>query len=256
MTEPTDFEAVFAILKKHSVKFVVIGGLCARAYLSNYITMDVDICYDRDSTNLERLAKALKEMKAVLRLRNAPANLPFKPDAKTLAGGLNFTFETELGPVNILGEVEGVGGYREALHEIRMMPEFNVPILSLKNLVAAKKAAGRPKDLNVLLELQLILMSELRLGSGKDAPWRERIAGFLQLYRDRKIERYLMVIYVCSVALEADLDLLMKMLDAELIKTVKTFVQEDPSAAGYTENGGETGASIYIKLHDYFFKKK
>lgn len=161
MNTPVDFEAVLSLLKRHDVRFVVIGGLCARAYISSYVTMDLDICYERSHENLKRLAVALQEAHA--RLRDAPKGLPFKLDEKTLGMGANFTFDTDLGPLDVLGEIAGVGGYEDAMREAVDFPAFSVPILSLGHLIASKKAAHRPKDLLLLLELELALKAKGKL---------------------------------------------------------------------------------------------
>ncbi|MBI3831677.1 MAG: hypothetical protein HY291_19305 [Planctomycetes bacterium] len=165
MSAPVDFEAALALLKKHGVRFVVIGGLCARAYVSNYVTLDLDVCYERSNDNLKRLAAALREVHA--RLRDAPSGLPFKLDEKTLLMGANFTFETDVGPLDILGEIAGVGGYESAVRDATEFPAYAVPVLSLAQLVASKKAAGRPKDRLLLLELELILKAQNKLDDRK-----------------------------------------------------------------------------------------
>ena len=89
-------------------------------------------------------------------LRGAPADLPFKPDARTLKAGLNFTFDTLAGSLDILGELSGVGGYpainRNAVDA--MVFGVRVRVISLEDLIRAKKAAGRVKDRLHLLELE------------------------------------------------------------------------------------------------------
>jgi len=117
------------------------------------ITNDVDICYARDDDNLERLAAALRELRA--RLRGAPDDLPFMLDAATLKAGDHFTFETSAGALDILGTPAGVGGYEkievnaEQMH-IRGMPLF---VASLDDLIRMKLAAGRDKD---MIEVEIL----------------------------------------------------------------------------------------------------
>ena len=83
-------------LGHHGVEFLVIGGQAAALFGSPIPTYDVDLCYRRTSENLDRLANALSELHPTL--RNAPADLPFRIDAESLALGSNFTFNTALGP--------------------------------------------------------------------------------------------------------------------------------------------------------------
>jgi hypothetical protein len=139
------------------VDCVVVGGVAAGARGSSQITFDVDVCYSRDSDNLTRLSNALRSVNATL--RGAPKDLPFLLDAETLRRGLNFTFDTDIGKIDILGEVQGVGSYQQCLVDSSELELFGIPcrVISLEKLIAAKRSAGRPKDLVVLPELEAIL---------------------------------------------------------------------------------------------------
>jgi hypothetical protein len=94
-------------LERHSVEFLVIGGQAAVLHGSPLPTVDVDLCYRRTRENLERLAEAHKEVHPTL--RGAPADLPFRLDAQSLALGANFTLNTDNGPLDLLGWVEPFG---------------------------------------------------------------------------------------------------------------------------------------------------
>ncbi|MBI4472897.1 MAG: hypothetical protein HY646_09530 [Acidobacteria bacterium] len=98
------------LLSSYGVECVIVGGVAAALHGSSLPTYDLDVCYARDSGNLDRLARALIAVHAVL--RGAPAGLPFVLDAETLKKGVNFTFDTDIGPLDILGEVPGVGHFR------------------------------------------------------------------------------------------------------------------------------------------------
>jgi hypothetical protein len=147
-------EELLRRLVLNRVEFVLIGGLAMRAHGSAHITEDLDICYGRSPTNINALAAALAAIHPYL--RGAPLGLPFKFDAKTIQAGLNFTLTTDLGDVDLLGEVRGVGTYEEARAEAEEMTLFGVPIrvLSLNALLLSKKAAGRSKDLGHIAELE------------------------------------------------------------------------------------------------------
>ena len=89
--------------------------------------------------------------------------MPFRWDIETIAHGLNFTLTTTLGDVDLLGEVTGGGDYeRLVLHTIAI-EVFGVRCLciDLDTLIHVKRAAGRPKDLEVIAELEA-LREELR----------------------------------------------------------------------------------------------
>lgn len=144
------------LLTNHEVDYVIVGGVAAALHGSSIPTYDLDVCYSRKPENLERLARALTSVHATL--RDAPPGLPFTPDFETLRRGLNFTLDTDLGPLDLLGEVLGVGGFEETRQDAVMCELFGHPhaVLAIEKLIAAKKAAGRAKDLNMLPELEAI----------------------------------------------------------------------------------------------------
>jgi hypothetical protein len=154
------------LLAKYKVACVIVGGVAAIVHGSTQLTYDLDVCYDRERSNLARLTEALHAVNA--RLRGAPPNLPFILDEGTIRRGLNFTFKTNLGDIDLLGEVSGVGGYSQAMAdaELRELFGFQFPVLSLPKLIAAKRAAGRPKDLNLIPELEAIY--EVKQSGKKD----------------------------------------------------------------------------------------
>src|SRR5262245_32975253 len=100
---------VVETLQRHGVEFLIIGGPAELMMGSPRVTSDTDLCSRRTRENVERLSRALSELQ--VSLRDAPAGLPFKADAKTLWAGLNFTLESSAGPLDLLGEVEPLGGY-------------------------------------------------------------------------------------------------------------------------------------------------
>jgi hypothetical protein len=152
----TDFAALLAALARHEVKFIVVGGAAAIAHGSARLTQDLDIVYDRAPANLDRLIAALADQRPYL--RGAPPGLPFLWDRDTLARGLNFTLATSLGDIDLLGEIPGGGRYGELLPEAIELRIFDTRCLclSLRQLIRAKRAAGRPKDLEALAELEAI----------------------------------------------------------------------------------------------------
>lgn len=153
---PPNFEEIIRHFCSEKVEFVIIGGLAAALHGSSYITVDADFCYDRSPKNLDNLARALNKIHTTL--RDASPDLPFHPDAATLKAGLNFTFSTDLGDIDIFGEVSGLGSYSEVLRETEEMTlfGFSVHVLSLEGLVRAKRATARRKDLTIVPELEAL----------------------------------------------------------------------------------------------------
>jgi predicted nucleotidyltransferase len=143
-------EETIRILYDAGVEFVVIGGAAMGLQGSAHLTRDIAFCSARTTKNMERLAKALELFHPVL--RGAPSDLPFHSDAKTIANGQNFTLSTDLGDLDFLGEVSGLGSFQEVLSasEVKNVGGVECSVLSLEGLIKSKIAAGRPRDLYVL----------------------------------------------------------------------------------------------------------
>jgi predicted nucleotidyltransferase len=149
---------VVEVLNGANVKFIVIGGWAAALHGSPRLTVDVDVVYARDRSNIENLTKSLQPFSPYL--RGAPPGLPFKFDFATVRNGLNFTLKlSELGDVDFLGEVAGGGTYEALLPFSEEMLVFGLKFrcVGLERLIQLKRAAGRPKDLEAIAELQELL---------------------------------------------------------------------------------------------------
>ena len=153
----TDFETLLRSLSDGRVDFVIVGGLAAVAHGSARLTQDVDIVYSRTPENVRRLVAALASHSPYL--RGAPRGLPFRWDEATLHRGLNFTLTTAVGDIDLLGEIAGGGNYEAILPHTVVLDLFGrtCRCLDLPTLILVKRAAGRPKDLEVIAELQVLL---------------------------------------------------------------------------------------------------
>lgn len=151
-----DFKRLLHVLDDRKVEFVIVGGVAATLHGSARLTADLDIVYRRSKQNIKRLVSALAPLKPYL--RGAPPGLPFHFDELTVQAGLNFTLTTEAGPLDTLGEIAGGFTYevllerssRYALYGRRLL------VIDIDALIENKIAAGRPKDLEVVAELEVI----------------------------------------------------------------------------------------------------
>lgn len=149
MSDLTRFDAIGMLraLVDQDVRFVVIGGVAAQYSGSPITTRDLDVCYARDPENLEALAAVLRDLGAAL--RGAPAGLPFRLDARTLARGDAFTFTTILGDLDIIGTPAGTDGYDDLVRNasIQEVDGIRLRVAAIDDLMRMKRAAGRTKDL-------------------------------------------------------------------------------------------------------------
>jgi hypothetical protein len=152
----TDFKALLRVLSDAGVEFIVVGGVAAAVHGSARATFDLDVVYRRTPEGIERLVLALLPYHPYL--RGAPPGLPFRWDAATVRRGLNFTLTTDIGDLDLLGEITGGGDYDALAPSTTIIRAFDIEcrLLNLDRLIEVKRAAGRPKDFEVVAELETI----------------------------------------------------------------------------------------------------
>ncbi len=163
----TDYEGLLRLLAERSIEYIVVGGVAAKAHGSARFTADVDIVYRRTKENIGRLVGAFAAFHPYL--RGAPPGLPFLWDAETIEHGINFPLTTDLGAIDLLGEIAGGGRYDDLLPHVEIKHAFgvDVPCLGLEKLIVVKRAAGRRKDLDAIGELEA-LREERDRQAGRD----------------------------------------------------------------------------------------
>lgn len=152
----TDFGQLLGVFSRHQVRFIIIGGFAATAHGSAFLTVDLDVVYDRTAENVARLVEALAPLSPYL--RGAPPGLPFRLDADTVASGLNFLLTTTAGDLDLIGEAAGGGTYDGLCShtETRQVLGVECRFVDLDTLIRLKRAAGRPKDLERIAELETL----------------------------------------------------------------------------------------------------
>jgi hypothetical protein len=152
---------LLAVLLRHKVRFVVIGGIAAVMHGSPFPTEDVDITPEPGLDNLARLSDALRELNARIRTSAVPEGLPFAHGAESLAAATGWNLQTKYGDLDLSFVPNGTAGYADLVRDASDTSAYDlvIPVASLADVIRSKQAANRPKDQRVLPVLREILAS-------------------------------------------------------------------------------------------------
>src|SRR5260370_27242135 len=143
-----DPSGLLGALVQNDVHFVVIGGVAGTLHGSTTLTADLDVLFERDRANVDRLAKTLVELHAVR--RDLPAGVKAPIDVRALQNGTNFLLSTDLGDLDCISETASGGFTYEQIvptaERMRVGRELVVLVAALDELIRMKRATGRPKD--------------------------------------------------------------------------------------------------------------
>ena len=152
-------------LAEAGVDFVVVGGYAAVIHGSAYVTNDVDVCAVLSADNVEKIRKALADLHPVHRQTNGKLSfLEVPAPGQPLH---NLYLETDDGIIDILTSVLGVGDLARLRERAMRADVFGVScaVISLEDLITAKEAVGRERDLLTVKELRAIA-AKRRLAEG------------------------------------------------------------------------------------------
>jgi hypothetical protein len=124
------------------------------------VTRDVDITTATDQANLQRLADALAELHAAIRIRAGEPPVPLPADPRLLARAEILNLTTDAGDLDITSRPDGTGGYEDLKRDAHPHPVgqgLQIAIASLQDIIRSKTAAGRAKDLATLPQLRAAL---------------------------------------------------------------------------------------------------
>jgi len=135
-------------LNRHGVRYVLIGGVAATLHGSPLRTGDTDVCPDTRADNLEKLAVALRALRARIRTEGVEGGLPFSCDAAFLSRVALLNLETDAGDLDVSFVPSGTGGYDDLVAHVARFDLDGVvaPTAALLDIIRSKTAANRPKD--------------------------------------------------------------------------------------------------------------
>ncbi len=168
MPEALQPQELFDILARYRVDYVLIGGLAATLHGSSALTNDADICPDPSPENLERLAAALREMKARVRNEAEPDGVAFSVDPEFLRRVQLVNLTTRFGDFDIAFQPAGSQGYEDLVRRaVELEIEGTVVrVASLADIIRSKEAANRPKD-RATLPILYALEDEIAKRAGR-----------------------------------------------------------------------------------------
>lgn len=159
-----DIDRLLETLSRHQVEFLVVGGFSAIAHGATRPTVDFDCLAERSPANLDRLAQALQELNARLRVEGLSdaesRTLPVVFDAQMFQTMEISTWRTDAGDFDVLAEIPAGDGrrvrYDELLERASTAPigRHTVMVAGLDDVIASKEWANRPKDHDALPELR------------------------------------------------------------------------------------------------------
>jgi hypothetical protein len=161
--------SIIAVLQRHRVEYVLIGGFAAAAYGSPLLTSDVDVTPSRARNNLDRLSAALRELDARIRAEGVDP-LSFTHDAESLGRAEIWNLTTRYGDLDITFTPAGTQGYEDLVRDAIEVELRGTPVLlaSLADIVRSKGAAGRDKDRRALPVLRELLARQTRERASRD----------------------------------------------------------------------------------------
>ncbi len=153
----TTFSAgeIFAALERNGVDYVAIGGIAANAHGSRRLTLDVDVMPEPNDANYKRLASALDELDAPETAVDSDSRSLESRDSFDLARAAVLKLPTAAGDLDVVNRAPGAPPYEELRKraiDVRVRGT-RIRVASLDDLIAMKRAAGRPQDLRDIAEL-------------------------------------------------------------------------------------------------------
>jgi hypothetical protein len=154
-------------LNRHDVQYVVIGAFAAQLHgvVLPRLTRDIDATPLHAPANLERIATALEELQALIRVPGHEPGVHFPFTAEFLSHRSVYALTCEHGRFDLTFTPSGTAGYDDLSIRARRLDLEGIvaPVADLGDVIRSKRTANRPKDRQVLPS-----MVEFALAHGVD----------------------------------------------------------------------------------------
>ena len=153
---PAELTTLLTKLAASGAEFVLVGGLAAVAQGAPLTTQDVDVVHRRTPENVDLLMAFVADLNGRYRGRSGP---PLPPSRAALLGGGHNLLITDLGPLDLLGTIEGGRGYDElSVSAITVeLAGYPIRVLDLATLAELKRGSTAAKDKLTLAVLEATL---------------------------------------------------------------------------------------------------
>ncbi len=145
----SDFSDLLRLFNANQVKYLVIGGYALIQYAEPRYTKNLDLWINADASNAQAVYRALREFGAPL------ADLTAADFAQE-----GYFYQMGMPPVRVDILMGIPGAVFDEAWPRRLEVDFDgllVPFIARQDLIAAKRAAGRPQD---LLDVEQLTRSE------------------------------------------------------------------------------------------------
>lgn len=152
----SDLNQLIQRLCDADIEFVIVGGFAAVLHGSSLVTRDLDICAVLTAENVQKLRSAFRDVHPAHRLTSQKLSFLENPEPGVEVH--NLYLRTDLGPLDVLGSILGVGDFERIRGQAAEVELFGrrCRVISLDDLIRAKEALGREKDQLAAKELRAI----------------------------------------------------------------------------------------------------
>ncbi len=160
----SDFPSLLRRLIGAGVDFIVVGGYAGVVHGCTLLTQEIEICCNFSPGNLLALQEAIADLHPVHRM--TPGRQPLELTAENAGQFRNLYLDTDLGYLDCLSEIQGLGGYDEVAKASQTIEIDGLPlrVLTIDALIVAKEAMNRPRDREAIRQLRAIKELEGRDG--------------------------------------------------------------------------------------------